>query len=157
MIIDQLEKWNVYPFGTAWKEVFEFLQSLTPDAKEGKVELRGKEIYAIVSTYQTRMQEQCILETHRKYVDIQTLLSGRERIEAQPGEGLVIETAYDETKDVEFYKHTPGQTHIEMRPGTFALFFSQDAHMPGLMMSEEPELVKKVVVKIKADLLLAEE
>ena len=40
-----------------------------------------------------------------------------------------------------------------MYPGTFVMFYPHDAHMPGLVFGDKPELIKKVVVKIKKELL----
>ena len=154
MIIDKLEKWELYHYGNAWEQSLEFLITLTPDAEEKKYELIGNDIFAQVTSYKTHSTETALLETHRKYVDIHATLSGCERIEVLSRDGLVIDMVYDELKDAEFYRHSPGQTHIDLYPGTFALFFSHDAHMPGLMIGKESELVKKVVVKIKIDLLL---
>ena len=96
-------------------------------------------------------------ETHRKYVDIQAVLMGRERIEVISRDRLSVDKPYDETKDLELYLYAPGQAHLELYPGTFALFFPHDAHMPGLMIGQQPEFVKKVVIKIKTDLLIIEQ
>jgi beta-galactosidase beta subunit len=38
-------------------------------------------------------------------------------------------------------------------PGIFIAFFPHDAHMPGVSVGDSPAFVKKVVVKIKAELL----
>jgi len=156
MIIDRLENWEHYHFGPAWKHAFEFLTSLTPDMEVKKYKLQGDEIFAQIASYETRTPETAVLETHRKYVDIQTVLSGSERVECFPREGLAVDTPYDESKDAEFYKRSgPAPTRIDLSPGTFVMLFPQDAHMPGLMIEERPELIKKVVVKISRGLLMA--
>jgi YhcH/YjgK/YiaL family protein len=154
MIIDKLENWEHYHFGPAWKRALEFLMTLTPDAEEKKYRLQGDEIFAQVATYETRRPETAVLEAHRKYVDIQTVLSGSEKMECFSREGLAVDTPYDESKDAEFYRrsgHAP--TRVDLSPGTFVMLFPQDAHMPGLMIGERPELIKKVVVKISLELL----
>ncbi|ACF14182.1 conserved hypothetical protein [Chloroherpeton thalassium ATCC 35110] len=154
MIIDQLEKGKFYPYGSAWQKALEFLASLTPDSEEKKYDLMGDDLFAQVVGYQTRTKETAVLEAHRKYVDVHVLISGRERLEVISTDGLEVDKAYDESKDAELYKHTPGHTLIDLYPGNFALFFPHDAHMPSLTMGEHPESVKKVVIKIKTDLLL---
>jgi YhcH/YjgK/YiaL family protein len=155
MIIDRLENWEHYHFGPAWKRAFEFLMTLTPGAEVKKYSLQGEEIFAQVASYETRTPETAVLETHRKYVDIQTVLSGSEKMECFSREGLAVDTPYDESKDAEFYKcSSPGPTRIDLSPGTFVMLYPQDAHMPGLMIEEKPELIKKVVVKIDLELLL---
>ncbi|MBU3915473.1 YhcH/YjgK/YiaL family protein [bacterium] len=154
MIIDKLENWEHYHFGSGWKLAIEFLKSLTPDSDEKKYEIQGDEIFAQVMSYETRAPETAMLETHRKYVDIQIVLSGSERFECFSRDELTVEKAYDESKDAEFYKRVcPGPTRVDLFPGTFIMLFPQDAHMPSLMIGKEPERIKKVVVKIKVDLL----
>ncbi len=155
MIIDKLENWKQYHFGPGWKRAFDFLISLVPDAEEKKYYIQGDEIFAQVMSYETRTPETAVLETHQKYIDIQTVLIGGERIEWFPREGLVVDTPYNESKDAEFYKRIcPGTAHVDISPGTFVMFFPHDAHMPSLMIEKNLELVKKVVVKIKVELLI---
>ncbi|MBU1928128.1 YhcH/YjgK/YiaL family protein [bacterium] len=38
-------------------------------------------------------------------------------------------------------------------PETFVMLYPHDAHMAGLMIDVKPEFIKKVVVKIKKELL----
>ncbi len=154
MIIDKLENWEHYSFGSGWKLAFEFLRTLTPDSDEKKYNIQGDDIFAQVMSYKTRTPDTAVLESHRKFVDIQAVLNGGERIECFSRDGLVVDTAYDESKDAEFYKRScPGSTHVDMAPGTFIMLFPHDAHMPSLMIENEPEMVKKVVVKIKVELM----
>ena len=156
MIVDKLKNWEHYHFGSAWKCAFEFLMSLTPYSDEKKYNLQGDKIFAQIMSYETKEPETSVLETHRKYVDIQTVLIGGEGIEWFARDGLVVDTSYDESKDAEFYKRTcPGQARVDVFPGTFVMLFPQDAHMPALMVKEKPELIKKVVVKIHVELLTA--
>lgn len=154
MIIDKLENWKTYPFGPAWKMAFEFLLSLDAEAEEGKYPLQGEDIFASVASYKTKKPEEAVLETHRKYVDIQIILAGREKMEWSAKDTLTVDTPYEKSKDAEFYKRlSPGPASIDVLPGTFVVFFPQDGHMPALMSGKEPERVKKVVVKIDAKLL----
>jgi len=154
MIIDQLKNHSLYPFGNAWKLSFDFLNTLSPDTEDKKYNIQGDDIFAIVSSYMTRSPENAIIETHRKYLDIQTLLSGSERIECSSKDGLEIQTAYDESKDAEFYKHNRLRNiKVDIFPGTFVVFFPKDAHMPSLMIDHRPELVKKAVIKLPVALI----
>lgn len=154
MIIDTLENWGHYPFGAAWQRAFEFLKSLTPDAEEKRYPLQGDEIYAMISSYETRTPETAKLETHRKYVDIQVVLSGSERLEWFPRAGLTIDTPYDPAKEAEFYRRSfPGPVQVDLTPGIFVMLYPQDAHMPSLSIGHKPERIKKVVVKLALNLL----
>ena len=152
MIVDCLGNCEKYHFGKDWEIAFEFLMSLTPDIKDGEYPLKGKEIFALVMSYETRDSEKAVLEAHRKYVDIQTVISGRERIEWFPTDTLLADIEYDESKDAEFYNYPDNRpTKIDIYPDTFVALFPQDAHMPSLMVGNSPELIKKVVVKLQLD------
>ncbi|MFA7256252.1 MAG: YhcH/YjgK/YiaL family protein [Kiritimatiellales bacterium] len=154
MIADSIQNSALYPFGSAWKTAFEFLQTLTPDSETGKRLIQGNDLYIGVNCYETKPRADAKLETHRKYIDIQVLLSGMEEIEIFPKNELTVSEPYNPEKDAEFYRH-PEKTHakITLNPGQFIVFFPHDAHMPCLMTDKIPQLVKKVVVKISVDLL----
>ena len=154
MIVDCLDNWNSYPFGAAWKQAFDFLASLTADAEEKEYQLQGEEVFARVMSYETRAPDASMFEAHRRYVDIQCVIAGSERMEAVPATGLETKTPYDASSDVELYNPTqPSLACAHLRPGIFASLFPHDAHMPGLMDGDAPASVKKVVVKIDAALL----
>lgn len=154
MIIDNIENWPLYPLGSAWQTAFEFLATLTPESEEKRYTLQGDDIFAIVMSYETQPPETAILESHQKYVDIQAVLVGAERFECASTEGLEIETPYDAKKDVVFYQRTtPRPVQVNIFPGTFIMLTPEDAHMPTLMTNDHPEWVKKVVIKIKLELL----
>lgn len=155
MIIDRLENWKQYHFGPAWTKAFEFLLTLSPDAEEKKYPIQGDDIFAIVMSYDTCTPESSLFESHRKYVDIQTALSGTERFECAFTDTLSVEVPYDDATDVQWYKRiVPGQTRVDVSPDTFVMLYPHDAHMAALMTGERSEHVKKVVVKIKAELML---
>ena len=155
MIIDRLENWKHYHFGSAWTKAFEFLLTLSPDAEEKKYTIEGDDIFAIVMSYDTCVPETSLFESHQKYVDIQTVLIGAERFECSFADTLSVQTPYDDATDVQWYKRTvPGQTRVDVYPDTFVMLYPHDAHMAALMTGERSEPVKKVVVKIKAELLL---
>ncbi len=154
MIVDQITNWRKYSLGTAWECACEFLQSLTPNTEEQKHFLMGEDVYANVMSYQTRTVVEAKLEAHREYVDIQAVLSGNELIDWYPIEGLQVKTPYDQLKDVEFFhRPEPHPARVRLTPGLFMLLYPQDAHMPQLMAGESPEMIKKVVIKIKLALL----
>jgi len=152
MIVDRLENWRHYFTGPAWTRVFGFLASLTPDAESGVTHIDNEAIYARVMSYETRGPDDAVLETHEQYVDVQMALAGAEGIDWFPKSGLEVKTPYDAVTDVTFY-HRPGVSpaHVDVHPGTFAVFFPEDAHMPQLVVGDAPAEVKKVVVKVHVD------
>ncbi|MEW6236334.1 MAG: YhcH/YjgK/YiaL family protein [Candidatus Omnitrophota bacterium] len=155
MIVDLLQNWEQYSFGPAGRRAFEFLLDLKPDAEEKKFEIIGEDVFARIMSYETLPPEKTGLETHRIYADIQLLLAGTERIEWHPKALLEVKTPYNPEKDIEFHHcGKPAPAHTDLSPGLFVLYLPQDAHRPQLAING-PERVKKVVIKIKADLVMA--
>lgn len=152
MIFDRVENWSLYGGGQMWKKAFEFITSLSVDTADGRYELMGDAMFARVMSYETKTPADAALETHRKYIDIQTVISGAEGIECFPAAGLSVNSPYNEGKDVEFYVR-PGAApaRLDLFPGTFGVFYPGDAHMPALQVGGRKELIRKAVVKIKVD------
>ena len=152
LIIDRVEYCGCYPYGSAWNRAFTFLRTVTPNSEETKYEIQGDDIHAIISSYNTKEPHK--FEAHREYVDIQCILEGQELIESTTLNELAVDIPYDSEKDVAFYlKSDSWKTISHLLPGIFIVFFPHDAHMPGVSVGDSPEFVKKVVVKIKAELL----
>ena len=154
MIVDRLEHYRCYPFGKAWQMAFNFLLSLPHDAEEKKYPLLGDDLFAIVMRYETRAPENAEIEAHRKYLDIQAVITGEEGIGWSQIDDLEIDTPYDTAKDAELYKHPKqGLLRVDLFPGDFMALFPHDAHMPSIMTRQGPVLTKKVVVKVGMHLL----
>ena len=154
MIFDRLENQNIYPFGEAWKAVFDFLKTVTPETATGKYLIQGNDLFAGVDSYNTKARDIAKLETHRKYVDIQVLISGSEIFEVFQKQELTVSEPYNPEKDAEFYQvPAKPRMQITMEPGQFIVFFPEDAHMPCLMTGITPQPVKKVVIKLAVELL----
>ena len=156
MIIDKVENFRLYNFGSVWERIFQFLNILTHDTNDGKYAIEGEDIFAIVMSYHTSLSENVAFESHQKYIDIQTAISGGERFECDFSDELEIATPYDADKDVTFYERiSKGQVQADIFPGRFIVLFSNDSHIAGISINGESELVKKVVVKVKKELLIA--
>ena len=130
-------------------EGLKFLQQVNPDIVVGTYQLTPN-VKAIVSEYTTKEVNENGYEAHRQNIDIQYLLKGKEEIACLPVKELSETKPYNEDTDAAFYKavsdYTPST--LDLRPGYFAIFFPQDGHMPQLCVNE-PEMVKKVVVKVR--------
>jgi len=154
MIINQLEDRHQHLYGPAWEIAFNFLAGLSGEAEERRYALQGDDIYAAIESYDTKPPRSTLPEAHRRYVDIQMVLSGNEQIAWWPARDLSILKPYVAEKDIAFFDR-PDSAGIllDMVPGRFAVFFTSDAHMPCLQTGSTSTCVKKVVVKIRADLL----
>jgi len=149
MIVDSLKNCRSYfSLHPMFREAFEFLAD--PDAGSlalGKHEIGTGGAYAIVEEYQTRDASAGTLECHRKYIDIQYVMRGSERIGVCGKDRCrAREREYDEAKDLQMLE---GEADfITLGPGCFAVFLPQDAHLPGLRHENKNEKVRKVVVKV---------
>lgn len=153
MILDHLDNWRTYPGPAAWAEALHFVAGLGPDAAEGDYAIRGSDIWARVSVYETWPLENSVLEAHREFVDIQAVLAGEEVQGCYPVRDLRVKTPYDPKADIEFFEHPAAYSTVwRLKPGLFSAFFPQDAHMSrGLVAAPAP--VRKVVLKVRGSLL----
>lgn len=134
-----------------WDKAFIFLKSSDLTALELKrYDIDGDNLYAPVSEYLTKNEEDARYEAHQKYIDIQYVVSGKELIGVAPvSQKKDVLEAYDSTKDIEFLTVTGGENRPAL-PDKFFIFFPDDAHRPGLKDGENSP-VRKIVVKVKVD------
>ncbi len=148
MIMDKLENAanHYYHYHPLFQQAFAYLHATDlKSAPDGKVEIKGNELFASFTNKQGKKTTDAKLEAHRKYIDIQFLIEGEEQIGWKPLlECKEVDTPFSEEKDIMFYKDAP-QTFVKLTPGTFCIFFPHDAHAP--MVSDG--MVKKVVLKIQ--------
>ena len=155
MILDQLNHASAYRdlspgFATG---IDYLLNSDFAHIPDGRYEVIGSHNFAIVQSYTTKPPEKGRWEAHRKYADIQLMLTGSERMGVAPIERMKVEQAYDGERDLEFFTVNGGggSTQIvTIEQGSFAIFLPHDVHMPTLMI-EKPAAVRKVVVKVRLD------
>ena len=151
MIIDKLKNINLYScLSDRISKAINFLQQTDFSNFQQKiVEIDGKNIFAIFSEYQTKIIQNCKLEAHRKYIDIQYIVSGSELIGYAPLNDQTITEEYDGSKDVVFFE---GKTSLmKLEAGMFAVFFPDDLHKPCIQAKETSKTVQKIVVKIIID------
>lgn len=129
-----------------WKAAFQFLGQDLTKIEPGKYRLAGDDVYASVNDYQTKLPEDANWEAHRKYIDLQYIISGEEMMGILPLEKTVMPEEYNESKDLIFFGEAVGEQYLAT-PDTFFLFFPSDAHRPS-MQTDSPEPVRKLVIKI---------
>lgn len=89
---------------------------------------------------------------HEQYIDIQLLLKGEERILfGTAGTARQCEEFHHED-DYQLCNAIENEQTINLKPGMFAVFMPGEPHKPGCVVGEPGE-IKKVVVKVKADLM----
>lgn len=145
MIFDMLSNCHLYRDITARLDRAQDYLTLTDLAvlPVGRIDLDGDHLYVLVQEYTTKPLAEGKWEAHRRYLDVQYMYSGCERIDFALVNTMNL-GEYVEERD--FQAMTGTGNPLTLVPGSFAVFFPQDAHMPGLAVGE-PEWVKKVVVK----------
>ena len=141
--LEQSEKYNeLHP---AFKEAFEFLKQRTlAELPVGRNEINGDQLFCLVAKDMGRTRAEVKLEAHRKYIDIQYIISGTDEMGWRPTATCdSIDQSYDIDKDIEFFKDDP-ITWTKVPAGSFAIFFPEDAHAP-MVGNEE---IHKVVLKV---------
>ena len=131
------------------QKAIHFLRS--PDIQmlpDGRVEIDGERVFALVQRFQTKWVATPKFECHKKYIDIQFILSGEEIIGWAPAELMEITAAYDAGKDISFGTVAKGQwTPVHLQAGQMAVLYPEDGHAPKMAL-RNPSTVMKIVVKV---------
>jgi YhcH/YjgK/YiaL family protein len=149
MIADSLANADLYlGLGPRFRQAFNFLRSTDLDRLPvGKTDLDGASLFVSVQEYTTKPAMQGSWEAHRRYIDLQCIIQGVERI----GHALLDRMkpgAYDAAGDL--LELSGAGESLRLQAGDFAIFFPHDAHMPSLA-ADEPGRVRKIVVKIAVE------
>ena len=147
MIIDRLENADLYSgLGDRVAAAVRWLRETDLVALEaGRYEIDGDALYAMVMDYDTKPAAGAFWEAHRRYIDVQVVASGVERMGYAHIADLAEAEPYDADKD--FLKLDGDGDMLRVDTGTFVIFHPHDAHMPGLAL-DGPVPVRKVVVKV---------
>ena len=151
MIKDNLENAEIYfNISKNLQKGFEWLiNSPLENLTDGKYLIEGENIFANIQSYETK--DKAPFEAHRKYIDIQYMVKGCEKIGITNYKNCKTEIEYNSEKDIEFLQcNTTKKDFLTLNEKEFMVFFPQDAHCPALSI-EENQFVKKIIVKVKID------
>lgn len=113
----------------------------------GRYEIEGTDSFLIIQQYETKSDEEIKWESHNKYIDLQYILYGSEKMGHSPSSRLKLFSAYDQDKDLILYEEPDFFTSFEVYTGFFAVFFPTDAHKPSCRIGNAVE-VKKALIKL---------
>jgi biofilm protein TabA len=113
----------------------------------GRVEL-GDGVFAIEQAYETKLRADGFFESHRKYIDVQTVVVGEELMEVADVSRMRVRQPYNAERDLVIYDDNTEASLLRVYPGQAAVFFPSDVHMPTLRIRSAPVLIRKSVVKI---------
>ncbi len=150
MIFDNIKNCEMYyGVNSKFEKAFEFIKKAIEENLEiGKYEIDGKEIYASVQNYDSKLKENCSFEGHENYIDIQYIVEGCEVMEFLDISKAVIRDEYNPQKDVTFYKESEIASYCVVEQGNFCIFYPHDIHRPGVALNNLPSNVKKILVKV---------
>ncbi len=133
-----------YQYPAAINTALEFLaKPETAELPVGRYELDGDNIFVLIENKRA--------ESHRNYIDIQYLFTGKE---VQGYAPLLPGVTGEEPagKDNIFYETVENEQFVTLHPGEFTVYFTNDIHRPNCTM-DEPVNIHKAVVKIKESLI----
>lgn len=154
MIKDRIDHAEAYRgLGAGIARALDYLKATDFAAvSPGRYEVDGDCVFAVVQRYVPKPLADAAWETHRKFIDVQYIAAGAERMgyfALTPG--LPVKHAYNNETDLQFY-HASGDL-IEFAAGEFGIFTPCDVHAPQLVSARAPAAaeVLKVVVKVKVN------
>ncbi len=148
MIVDIIENaQEYYNLSKNFQKGFEFLKNTDlKNLDNGKYEIDGDNIFVSIQDYNTKPESEGKFEAHKKYADIQFIITGEEKIGFTNVKNCTPTTFYDDTNDIIFLEGKGD--FIKAVENTFLIFLPQDAHMPCISI-DNSKYVKKAVVKVK--------
>jgi YhcH/YjgK/YiaL family protein len=154
MILDHIARTEFYlPLGGRVRRAFELLANPELLARpDGRYEIEGPSLVVILQQYTSKPVEQARWESHRRYIDVQYMLSGVELMGWAWRPTMAPAGDYDEAKDIIFYTDPGGAlgiptTLLPLTAGMFAIFGPDDVHLPGVALGR-PAPVRKAVFKV---------
>lgn len=132
-----------------WDKVFTYLSNTRLDTiAPGKYPIDGENAFASITEGPSKELDKAGWESHRKYIDLQYVIKGKEKIGVVPIHKATVTNPYTDARDAANYT-AEGEYYIAS-PGTFFLFFPADVHRPNIKV-DGFDVVKKLVIKIKVN------
>ena len=144
--IDRLTQYTEIPFA---QDIIDFMTEFRKsDMNPGRYDIHGDDLFAAVSRYDTEPNVDRKFENHKKYIDLQIVLDGKEEIHWADTASLTqVSEEFSKGGDIAFYTGE-SMGYVLLGGDQCVILFEEDAHMPNVL-HEESENVLKVVFKIK--------
>lgn len=150
MIIDNIKNCEkYYTVHPSFKAAFEQLKNLTAESEPGRYTVDGDAVFVNMAAYTTKTHDECKYENHKRYIDIQYVLSGAERIDLSDANKLTVTEDKYADGDIAFFADSAAQTSVTLQAGDFVLIFADEAHRPCMADKNIPSAVAKAVAKVR--------
>lgn len=128
-----------------FRDAFEFVRKTDLFVlPAGRYAILDERLFVISERAAGRSHADAKLECHRRYIDIQLVLSGTDEMGWRALDECCDPVSdYSEERDIRFFNDAPS-TWVKTPPGAFCIFFPEDAHAP--LVSDGP--IHKVIFKI---------
>ena len=142
---------NILKFFSQLDIVFDYIvKNINNKTLDGKYNIT-KDIYATVQTCQPKPKKEQVLEKHKKYIDLQYVVSGKEKIGWKFfDKKFKVLKRYSTKNDISFYSNNP-DTYINLKKGEFVIFFPEDTHAPLCCLKTVKKCIVKIPVKYLSD------
>lgn len=116
---------------------------------DGKHPIDGERLFASVESLRTQGDALRRFEAHKKYLDIQLLLAGREKHRYAPSlDGMAVTEDLLRERDLVFYTPPASYSELILGPGHYAVYFPGEPHSPCCAVTPGGEDIRKIVFKI---------
>lgn len=152
MIYDRLTRIDTYrALSPAFHTAIAFLRSTNlANLPEGRTEIDGERVFGVVHEYHTSPNGSSRWESHRRYIDLQLILAGQERMLVADLDTLTEATPFDPSRDVSFYAGSRRAIAVDAQVDDFLIFFPHDGHRATIAV-DDPGRVRKLVLKIAVE------
>ena len=119
----------------------------------GSYDVGYNDIKMNIGKYFTKSENEKFWESHKKYLDVQIMINGTEKVAINDIRDMKVKS-FDEEKDLTILEGNKA-FDIVMKTGDVLVFFPNDVHKPELNISETDnsgsirKIVTKVVFKIE--------
>lgn len=130
------------------QDAINYISNLECDNLESGKYSVNDNFYYMVQKYETKPVEECRLESHRKYIDIQWMVEGSEAMDIANTGALSVSEPYDNEKDIVYWNDPKYMMRTVLKKGAYIVLYPENAHR-GCIKLEECNNVKKIVGKIR--------
>jgi len=150
MVLDIIENASRYLFMGAG--ITKALQHIKNNdlfkVEPGRYELEGDRLVMLVNEYENTNTDECRLEGHKRYIDLQYWVTGSELMGHEILNSQPVLEAYNEKTDCGFYNCIA--SYSRLLPGMFVIYYPSDLHT-AVNDPLSKERVKKIVFKIQVE------
>lgn len=128
-------------------KAFDFLRSNDLALLElRKYEIDGDDVFAMVQEHNGKPRDEALLEAHKRYIDIQFVVSGYEEIGCALTDSCTPDSAgWDDAMDLCFFEERP-DFWLPVSEGHFVILYPNDIHAPNAGNTATRKIVIKVAV-----------